>query len=228
MSTERISHMSSQAQIDANRSNAQHSTGPRSDSGKAAVSQNATRHGLSSKYLPLSDAERPLFEEMEADLRNQVIPTGALQESIFMELAAAVWKRSVVNRLISEATSTTDSLFEEEPSDRVRKLQRHKADQDRAVNRSMRQLKELQTNAMLQAQMPANSPGLADYVKITKQTQFVPQEPLDPLEPMEPAAPTAEAPAEAPADAPVFDCEAFQKYAFERLMAENSIFPNLG
>ena len=206
--------MSSQAQINANRSNAQHSTGPRSETGKATVSQNATRHGLSSKYLPLSEAERPLFEELEADLRQRINPIGALQESIFMELAAGVWKRSVVNRLLAEATATTESLFDEEPSDRVRKLQRHKADQDRAVNRAMRQLKELQTNAMLQALMPANSPGLADYVKITKQTQFVPQEPLDPIDP----------PAEAPVAAPEFDREAFQKYALERLMAENSIF----
>ncbi|MBS1827378.1 MAG: hypothetical protein JST93_18830 [Acidobacteria bacterium] len=210
--------MSSQSQIDANRANAQHSTGPRSDAGKATVSQNATRHGLSSKYLPLSEAERPLFEELEADLRQRINPAGALQESIFMELAAGVWKRSVVNRLISEATTTTESLFEDEPSDRVRKLQRHKADQDRAVNRAMRQLKELQTNSMLQAIMPANSPGLADYVKITKQTQSVAQEPLDPIDPR------PEATTEAPAEAPVFDREAFQKYALERLMAEKSIF----
>ncbi|MBS1827034.1 MAG: hypothetical protein JST93_17075 [Acidobacteria bacterium] len=202
--------MSSQSQIDANRANSQHSTGPRTESGKATVSQNATRHGLSSKYLPLSEAERPLFEELEADLRQRINPIGALQESIFMELAAGVWKRSVVNRLISEATATTESLFEDEPSDRVRKLQRHKADQDRAVNRAMRQLKELQTNAIIQSAMPDNSPGLADYVKITKQTQFVFQEPTEP-----------EA---APAEAPEFDREAFQKYALERLMAENSIF----
>ncbi|MFN7933831.1 MAG: hypothetical protein U0R19_10910 [Bryobacteraceae bacterium] len=205
--------MSSQSQIDANRANAQHSTGPRSEAGKAAVSQNATRHGLSSKYLPLSEAERPLFEELEANLRQQIIPTGALQESIFMELAAGIWKRSVVNRLLAEATSNTDSLFDEEPSDRVRKLQRHKADQDRAVNRAMRQLKELQTNAMLQASMPANSPGLADYVKITKQTQSLPQEPQESQQPEDP-----------PAEAPAFDREAFQKYALERLMSENSIF----
>ena len=37
---------SSQAQIEANRMNAQHSTGPTSPAGKAISSQNNTRHGL--------------------------------------------------------------------------------------------------------------------------------------------------------------------------------------
>ncbi len=38
--------MSTQAQILANRRNAQNSTGPRTPQGKAAVSQNAVKHGL--------------------------------------------------------------------------------------------------------------------------------------------------------------------------------------
>ena len=38
--------MSSQAQIAANRANAQLSTGPRTEEGKAASSRNAYRHGL--------------------------------------------------------------------------------------------------------------------------------------------------------------------------------------
>jgi hypothetical protein len=38
--------MSTQAQIKANRQNAQKSTGPKTDEGKAAASQNAVKHGL--------------------------------------------------------------------------------------------------------------------------------------------------------------------------------------
>ena len=45
--------MATTAQVLANRANAQHSTGPRSDAGKAAASQNATSHGLSSSSFAL-------------------------------------------------------------------------------------------------------------------------------------------------------------------------------
>ncbi len=38
--------MSTEAQINANRQNAQKSTGPRTAEGKAVVSQNAVKHGL--------------------------------------------------------------------------------------------------------------------------------------------------------------------------------------
>lgn len=165
--------MSSQAQLDANRANAQHSTGPRSPEGKSASSQNALKHGLSAQYVPLSESERPQFEALEASFRREVKPSGALQECIFQDLVAAAWKRSIVNRLLSQATSNSESLFEDEPAERVRKLERHRADQNRAFNKALRTLRELQTNDQLRAAQPEpeDAPGLADYTKLTKQTQ---------------------------------------------------------
>lgn len=200
--------MSTQAQIDANRANAQCSTGPRSSEGKAAVSQNARRHGLSSQYLPLSDAERPRFEALEQSLRENINPNGALQESIFRELAAAVWKRDIVNRLIAEASAASEALFEDEPSDRLRKLHRHKADQDRAANRAMRLLKELQTNDLYLANLPVGAPGLANYARFTKQTQSAASEPEPQAPPQAPEAP--QPPAEPTAAAPVLDMDEFR------------------
>ncbi|MFN7937823.1 MAG: hypothetical protein U0R19_31125 [Bryobacteraceae bacterium] len=165
--------MSTQAQVDANRANAQLSTGPRSPEGKSSSSQNALKHGLSSQYVPLSESERPQFEALEADFRREVKPSGALQECVFQDLVAAAWKRSIVNRLLSQATANSESLFDDETSERVRKLERHRADQNRAFNKALRTLRELQTNDQLRAALPdaPEAPGLADYAKITKQTQ---------------------------------------------------------
>jgi len=200
--------MSTQAQIDANRANSRSSTGPRSPEGKAAVSQNAVKHGLSSQYLPLSETERPQFEALESSLRESINPNGALQESIFRELAAAVWKRDTVNRLIAEATATTEALFEDEPTDRLRKLHRHKADQDRAINRAMRHLKELQTNDLHRATLPADSPGLANYARFTKQSQ---SEPVPPAPPEPPAAETPQDLPETEPFEPIIDLVEFRE-----------------
>lgn len=164
------------AQAAANAANALHSTGPRTPQGKAAVAQNARKHRLSAQYLPLSEEERPFFEELEAGLRASVNPQGALQESIFRELAAAAWKRDIVNRLLAEAGASTESLFLAEPDDRVRRLLRHKADIDRAFNRSLRQLKEIQTAELARAVTGA-APSLANPARFTKQTQSSPARP---------------------------------------------------
>ena len=53
-----VNPMPSQRQIDANRRNAQHSTGPRTPEGRAAVGLNALRHGLSAQ-TSFSQAKTP-------------------------------------------------------------------------------------------------------------------------------------------------------------------------
>jgi len=125
-----------------------------------------------------------MFEHLEASLRSEIKPRGTLQELVFAELVVAAWKRHIVNLLIAESAGSTRELFSDEPSERVRKLQRHKNDQDRALNRAMRQLSQLQTiarvhNATMEKLKatpgfdPANFEGLADYAKVTKQTQLL-------------------------------------------------------
>ena len=60
--------------LEANRANAQHSTGPRTPEGKAKVSRNPVKHGLTSKDVILrSDEDREEFTELREDLPNQVI-----------------------------------------------------------------------------------------------------------------------------------------------------------
>ncbi len=80
----------SPAQMAANRANSQHSTGPRTDSGRAASSQNHTSHGLARhnsrfKIFPTEDAAA--FEALKADLAAEHQPT-TVTESIFLNIMA--------------------------------------------------------------------------------------------------------------------------------------------
>ena len=161
--------MSTPQQVAANQANAQFSTGPRTDAGKAVSAQNACKYGLSAKYVPLSPEERPLFEQLEASLRAQLNPQGVLQEIFFRDLTAAAWKLSVIDRLLIAAGATTAMLLADEIPDRVRKLLRHKADQNRAFLRAYRLLQENQTAAARRA--PEELPSLAKPLPVTKRTQ---------------------------------------------------------
>ena len=61
--------MATEKQIIANQQNAQHSTGPRTESGKRRSRRNAIRHGLTAETIidALEDPERlqPLVERVE-------------------------------------------------------------------------------------------------------------------------------------------------------------------
>jgi hypothetical protein len=85
--------MASAAQLTANRLNAQASTGPRTDTGKAAVARNATSHGLSSKNFILLPDENPAdFESLLTGLTDELQPETATEEFLVLELARAQWK----------------------------------------------------------------------------------------------------------------------------------------
>jgi len=64
-------------QLAANRGNAQRSTGPRTDTGKAVASANATRHGLLSTRLLLPDEDAAELDDVRAGLFAHLLPEGA-------------------------------------------------------------------------------------------------------------------------------------------------------
>ncbi len=54
--------MATEAQIRANRSNAQKSTGPRTPEGKAKSARNATKHGLTAQHIVLSTEDQEVYD----------------------------------------------------------------------------------------------------------------------------------------------------------------------
>jgi hypothetical protein len=81
------------AQISANRSNAQKSTGAITQAGKAKVSQNALTHGLFSKQLILAE-ENPLeYQLLLEQLQQELSPIGILEQSLVERVAISLWKQ---------------------------------------------------------------------------------------------------------------------------------------
>ena len=66
--------MSSDRQIKANKQNAQHSTEPRTENGKARVASNALKHGLTGKQIVLPDENPKEFDSFRAGLFEQTEP----------------------------------------------------------------------------------------------------------------------------------------------------------
>ena len=87
--------MSTSAQIEANRANAQKSTGPTSAEGRAASSRNSVSHGLSASPNTLfaSDTEaQNNFAQHIQKLRTDCLPEGTLEEETFRRYAFATFQ----------------------------------------------------------------------------------------------------------------------------------------
>lgn len=65
---------STDRQIAANRLNAQRSTGPRTPAGKAKVSVNALRHGLTAREVILPNENPDDFDAFRAELLTSLAP----------------------------------------------------------------------------------------------------------------------------------------------------------
>lgn len=81
----------SAARLEANRANSIHSTGPRTEEGKAASSRNALSHGLTATFPVILPGEEPEFESLRDGLYLSIRPEGTLEDLFFSRLVHATW-----------------------------------------------------------------------------------------------------------------------------------------
>src|SRR5579863_4711855 len=84
--------MSTDAQIAANRNNAQSSRGPVTAAGKARVSRNALTHGLYSSGDFVLPEEHDFYAEFCAGFQTDLAPEGAIEHSLSAEIVHAAWR----------------------------------------------------------------------------------------------------------------------------------------
>jgi hypothetical protein len=80
--------MPSQRQLEANRANARHSTGPRSSQGKSRARMNAVKHGLTAQCIVIGDEDPDEFEALRADLTAKFQPSSGFEEELVNHLDA--------------------------------------------------------------------------------------------------------------------------------------------
>ena len=95
--------MSTEAQINANRQNAQKSTGPVTEQGKAAVSQNALKHGLFAVRDVIPTESQQEFELMREQMLAQLAPAGAVESMLAQRAISLAWRLKRAETMQSQA-----------------------------------------------------------------------------------------------------------------------------
>ena len=84
--------MTSERQKAANQANALHSTGPKTQEGKAAVRFNPLRHGLLARDVVLPEEDADAFEDLWNQVRAALLPVGPIEEFLVDRVVNAMWR----------------------------------------------------------------------------------------------------------------------------------------
>ncbi len=98
--------MATEAQVVANRRNAQRSTGPRTAEGKETASQNAVKHGLSGCHDVIRGEDQGEFDQYREELFYELNPLGTMQCRLVERIVSLAWRLRRAERLQNEALET--------------------------------------------------------------------------------------------------------------------------
>ena len=111
--------MSNSAQINANRQNAQKSTGPRSAEGKAKVAKNAVKHGVFASELLIKGENQADFDLFRDELLSELAPAGAVESMLAERFVSLSWRLQRIVRIQDQAI---DAMIERQINSPVTKM----------------------------------------------------------------------------------------------------------
>ena len=97
--------MTSHNQFEANRQNAQKSTGPRTENGKRRSRLNAFRHGLAAETVVEALENPASYKKLQAAIVSHYTPQSPVEHELVLRLASVLWR-------LRRATSIETGLFE--------------------------------------------------------------------------------------------------------------------
>jgi hypothetical protein len=145
--------MTSTAQVTANRANATHSTGPKTDAGKLASSRNSFRHGLTAKQVVIPGEDPTEYDALRQELHDDYAPANTAEATLVDQIAEHTWRLQRVRRAES---ATFERLMRNDDSDRavaravtdplcdLEKIRRYEVTIERSYHRAIDQLRKLQ------------------------------------------------------------------------------------
>jgi len=111
--------MATEAQVAANRRNAEKSTGPRTAEGKAVVSQNAVKHGLLACRDVIRGEEQEEFELYREEMFWELNPVGTMESRLAERIVSLAWRLRRAERIQNEAF---DALLTKDTSSPLARL----------------------------------------------------------------------------------------------------------
>ena len=166
--------MSTEAQIKANQANAAHSTGPSTEAGRAASSQNHLIHGLYTRRDFVKPEERGVYKEFCDTLTAELGPLTFFEETHVSEIIAAAWRLRRCHEVEGDlaenaaAESGIDPLLDPKAEKTLRSLERARASAYSLLTRATNNLRKIQTDRLTRYELkiPAEETPLADSHKI--------------------------------------------------------------
>jgi hypothetical protein len=178
-------------QIEANRLNAQKSTGPRSVEGKLRSSQNALKSGIDAESLIILGEDRAALETLTQEYVERFHPTTPEQRHFvdilirddwqlrrLAKVDTQIWERELISPLKYDQNAPLGSAYACGATTFFR-LQRRMDSAERSYQRALRELQRLQSiEEVAQSHAVAQVPDLRP-----PQIGFVPQKSAEPLDP---------------------------------------------
>ena len=215
--------MSSQAQIDANRINAQKSTGPRTAEGKARSRRNGLLHGFTAKTCMLEDEDPEGFTDLVYEISDKYRPQDTDEDFCIERMAKARWRynrimpleaaifnirltvdqapKEVVAALSQEGQRAWAYMRDANGGNALSKLSRYETSLLREYDRSRQELEKLQK---ARAARPPQPP-------VAEELRREPDPPISPTKSAQPATstppPNTQNPSPAPSPSPETDDE---------------------
>ena len=169
--------MATPAQILANRENAQHSTGPKTEEGKGASAANATRHALTARGLIVPLGLESAFTDFETALRINLIPNGRFEEIIFQRILECGWNLERCRRAQAQlfeqtaaADLSVDPLLDDQNEAKFARIDKYARQYENSMFKAMRELGKIQTETQFRNEIHPLSQEEKDDAELFDQT----------------------------------------------------------